>query len=445
MTSSVPIPLLSLRPLELVLHAGTLRASEQDEAASLPPSITAPSSTNRSYAPWLQVLVGHLVLFNSFGITQSFGVFAPYYARLLDASPSQVSWIGSTHLFLVYFVSAFSGRLLDVGYYRASLGAGIVLQLLGLFLAGNFSTYWVALVTHSVLMGLGDGLMVCPAVTNTALYFENRKKMVPMAVVASGAATGGIVVSLIAKFTIEMLGIAGTMRVVGGVALGNSVVICGLARGMKREGKVARKAWVDWMVFADVQYGLYVLAMFFVFAGLWVPYFYLRDFATTTVHMQKDTCLTILLALNAAGIPGRIIPALLADYFLGTLNTYIFILLFTSATLLLWPLITKPVSIIIWAICYGFCAGGVSSLLQAGIASLNTVPGELGAQIGLAFGVVAFASLIGGPLGGKLIEIGRASGEGNEFLWLQMFAGGVMAVGCGLLACARGWKIRRKV
>jgi hypothetical protein len=52
-----------------------------------------------------------------------------------------------------------------------------------------------------------------------------------------------------------------------------------------------------------------------------------------------------------------------------------------------------------WVFAYGFCAGGVAALLQAGIVSIDPGNGRIGGRIGMAYSVVAVASLVGGPVG----------------------------------------------
>lgn len=157
-----------------------------------------------------------------------------------------------------------------------------------------------------------------------------------------------------------------------------------------------------------------------------------------------------MLILNAAGIPGRIVPALLSDNYLGAINTYTCITTLTTLVLLLWPLISTSAEMIPWATAFGFCAGAVASLLQAGIASLNVQRGKLGVEIGMGFSVVGFASLIGGPMGGYLMKKGRgADGTREKCLWMQVFTGVVMGLGTVILVALRidktGWKLWEKV
>ncbi|KAF2180380.1 MFS general substrate transporter [Zopfia rhizophila CBS 207.26] len=394
---------------------------------------------------WTQVLTGHLVLFNSFGLIQTFGIFQPYYENHLNRPPFNVSWIGSIHIFLVYFIATFSGHALDAGWYKSSLAVGATLQLMGLFLAAQSKVYWMLFLFHGVFQGVAHGMIFCPAVTNTATYFHKRRTTA-MALVACGGGIGGLVFAAIASCLLENFGIAWTLRVIGFVVLFNSILIISLARTRKKATSRQSRPVVEWRAFKDKSYTLYVLAMFFVFAGVWVPYFYIRSFVTEIIHANRQTSFILILLLNGAGLPGRILPALLSDRYLGALNAYILITLLTSLTLFLWPLVTSIPAMYPWAMAYGFCAGGVASLLQAGIASLNEGDEGLGVKIGMGFSVVSVASLMGSPVGGVLIERGMGwMGFGGEFLWLQVFTGGMLGVGCSILAGTRvsrtGWRV----
>lgn len=261
------------------------RTKHEPTCAETP--VQVPPQPSRTQA-WLQVLVGHLVLFNSFGLIQSFGIFQSSYTKYLNETPFTVSWIGSMHIFLIYFVGTFSGRFLDAGHYRKYLGLGMILQIAGIFIATGSDSYAVAFVSHGVIQGIGHGLMFCPAVTNTALYFNNKNKMLAMAITGSGAATGGIVFPGIARGNLDALGWVWTLRIIGFVVLGSSIVISLVARphphiatrrqeertDTKKSLKKDCAALVDREALKDPVYVLYVLAMFFVFTALWIPYFY---------------------------------------------------------------------------------------------------------------------------------------------------------------------------
>jgi predicted MFS family arabinose efflux permease len=393
---------------------------------------------------WLQVLVNHLVMVVSFRLIQSFGIFQLSYEQHLNASPSKVAWIGSIHIFFVYFLGTFSGWALDRGYYKRMLFVGSMFQIAGLTGAGFSTSWWMTFLFHGVFQGIGHGLMFCPAVTTTAVYFHDSKsKMTALGIGGCGASTGGIIFPLIAKYTINTLGISFTLWVICGVVSLISILIQLLARsGPRRKSPstpISAKHLLEFCAFRDATYTLYVTAMFFAFIGLWIPFFYIREFSATALRTSKSTSFIILIVLNAAGIPGRVVPALLADRCIGTINTYILTLVITGTTLLCWPHVHSTNGMMPWAVAYGFGAGGATSLLQAGLTSLNDEPSKTGIKIGMAFSVVGVASLLGGPVGGEFIRMGHETGEGPDtYVVMMVFTGSIVFAGAGILGVARG-------
>jgi MFS family permease len=397
------------------------------------------------------------VNFNTFGLIQTFGIFQPHYEALLDSAPSTVAWIGSIHIFFVYFLGTFSGWLLDGGFYRPCLVTGSCLQIIGLLIAGFSHNWWLSFLFHGVFQGLGNGLMFVPTVTMIGIYFQDSSmKTTARSLAGCGGATGGMLFPTIARYTIKSLGISWTAWIMCTVVLFTSLLIQIFAQpkplsSTATASTTKKSRIVEWRAFREQSYTLYVAAIFFTFGGIWIPYFYIRVYAANALHITSTQSFAVMLILNGSGIPGRIVPAFLADKVLGTVNTYILIILFTSATLLCWPLVASTTSLVIWAMVYGFCAGGATFLMQASVASLTKGQKETGVKSGMAFGVVAFASLLGGPVGGALIRVGEASrGEGRDgYLVMQVVTGSVVLMGCGMLIVARvlktGWRVGVRV
>lgn len=72
---------------------------------------------------WLHCLGGLLIIFNCWGSNLSFGVFQEYYANYLlwgppNTSLSQIAWIGSVQLGLVFLLALPVGRFFDLGRFR---------------------------------------------------------------------------------------------------------------------------------------------------------------------------------------------------------------------------------------------------------------------------------------------------------------------------------------
>ncbi len=65
----------------------------------------------------------------TFGYVNAFGVYQDVYTRAGTASPSAISWIGSTQLFFLLAMGLPGGILLDKGYFRITLAAGSLLYV----------------------------------------------------------------------------------------------------------------------------------------------------------------------------------------------------------------------------------------------------------------------------------------------------------------------------
>lgn len=170
-------------------------------------------------------------------------------------------------------------------------------------------------------------------------------------------------------------------------------------------------------------------------------------YGQTRLHLAPTPAITLLILMNAAGLPGRLFPSFISDTCLGPFNTLIPCAFLASACLVFWIGCTTHTSVIMLAVLYGFAAGGVQSLYSACIFELATpkegldgAAGEakLRVRLALVYAAIGFAVLTGSPVGGGLIV--RMEGR---FLGAQIFAGGSVFIGACLLVAARfareGW------
>ncbi|GME39435.1 MFS general substrate transporter [Neofusicoccum parvum] len=406
--------------------------STAEDNNNLSPTLSSPPAPppDGGLSAWTQVLVGHLCVFNSFGLINSFGIFQAYYASTLRLSPSTISWIGSLQILLIYGAGALSGRALDAGHLRGALAAGLALQAGGIFAASAAGTrYWGLLLAQGACQGLGMGLAFCPAVANAATYFA-RRRVVAISCVACGGATGGMVFPAVARALLPRVGFAWTMRVMGFVVVANAAVILALARARLPPRRVG--PLVEWSAFAELPYLLYCVSMFFAFWGIWIAYYYVRAYARDILDFSDRDSFNLILIINGVGVPGRLVPALIADRFFGPVNVFIPVILLAGICLFSWAAVTSSAGMITFVVFYGFFGAGTQSLLQAALASLNTDVKKSGVRIGMGFSVVGLASLTGSPIGGALLEQ-----KDGQYLYAQMFAGGTMVLGSIVLVAAR--------
>lgn len=209
----------------------------------------------------LLVALSHLVMMNTWGAINSFGVFQTYYVTALNRSPSDVSWIGSIQVFLLFFIGTFTGRLTDAGFFRPVLLIGSFLVVFGLFMGSLSTEYWQLFLAHGVCCGLGNGFLFCPSMSLLSTYFTKNKSLA-IGIAAAGSATGGMVFPAMVQQLLPEIGFAWTMRTLGFVQIG-SFLICNL--GIKpRISPRKTGALIDWKSFEDPIYVLFALGMFFV-------------------------------------------------------------------------------------------------------------------------------------------------------------------------------------
>lgn len=248
------------------------------------------------------------VCFNSFGYMASFGVFQTYCTSSLNRSASDVAWIGSLQLFLIFFLGTLTGRALDAGYFWPVFYSGTILQLLGVFMTSQGSlanSYRQLLLTQGVCTGIGSGLIFCPVMGLVATWFD-KHRVFALAFCLIGTGTGGVVFPVIVKTLISAVGFRyapvlavqtrpfchrtdeglgrWTMRVVGFVMLGTTLPQLFTFR--VRLPPRTSGPWVEWASFKELAYA-FLFFLFFctaMFLNFWALYlaFYLVSLISKT-------------------------------------------------------------------------------------------------------------------------------------------------------------------
>ncbi|TVY85295.1 Aspyridones efflux protein apdF [Lachnellula suecica] len=375
---------------------------------------------------WTQVLMVHLLIFNTWGYINSFSVFQEYYTTQFQQSPSSISWVGSLQIFLTLFLGTFAGIALDAGLYRTMLFVGPLLQLIGIFLTSISTKYWHLLLLQGIVQGVGDGMIFGPAITNLSTYFSKKRSMA-MALAASGTATGGIVFPIIAQQLLPRVGFPWTIRVLGFVVLFNASIAQVFSR--ERNVRKASGPFFDLKAFKDVRYSMFSSAIFVIFCSLYVAYFYIGTFARNAVGLSTSTSRTVLIIMNAVGIPGRIIPAYAADVYIGPRELYIPFVFVSSIILYAWIPVTSFSGLLPFTILYGLFGAGVQGLFPSALASLTDDPRQKGVRMGMILSIAGLGSLAGPPIAGALI-----TADGGGFLYAQIFTG-TMMMGGALVLC----------
>lgn len=154
---------------------------------------------------------------------------------------------------------------------------------------------------------------------------------------------------------------------------------------------------------------------------------------------SESTSFTMLLVINAVGIPGRLVPAFLADRYFGAVSTFIPVIFAAAACVFAWAGVRSIAGDYVWVCFYGFFGAAIQGMFPSTLAGLTTDLSKNGTRIGMIFTIVSVAALTGPPLAGRLTEAG-----GGSYLAAQMWGGACLILG-GLLLVAARWASLRGV
>ena len=289
---------------DAVERASPQDGDEEDEKASPRPSrelrrtvsnalsrvgsrLTTHSITDPGPAPdgglkaWSQIAMGWFAIFATWGWINCFGVFQTYYTLTLDVSPSTISWIGTVQNFLSFFIGAFSGRLLDAGYFLPTVIVGVTLNLLGIFMMSLSTKYWQLLLTQGFLNGIGAGIFFTPCMGVMATYFSKRRAFA-MGIASTGNSAGGMIYPVLVRQLLPQLGFAWTVRVLGFFNL----ALLSLVIAFMRPRLPPRKsgAILDLSAFRELPYSLFAFGMFFQVWDIYFTLYYVSETHSTPMH-----------------------------------------------------------------------------------------------------------------------------------------------------------------
>ncbi|KAL5884309.1 hypothetical protein ACKVWC_003276 [Pyricularia oryzae] len=405
------------------------RAATHLTTRSLPEPPPPPDGGLRA---WSQVACAWLVIFVTWGQVNAFGAFQTYYTEALaPLSPSVVSWIGAVQVWLTFFVGAFSGRLLDAGFFRPTVVVGAVVQLLGLFLISASTRFWQLMLTQGVLVGVGSGIVFTPSMGLLSTYFVKRRA-VAIGLATSGNAVGGLVYPLIVRQLLPAVGFAWTVRVVAFVNL----VCLGIAVVFMRPRLPPRKSGplIDFDAFREPVYVGIVTGLFFVMWGTYYTIYYIGSYGTQALGLPYSTAAITVIVVNAAGLlPRIIVPFVAARY--GAINTAVPTTAIFAIVAFTWLAVRSEPGYYAFATVYGMSNGAFHCIMPTVIASITPRLDMVGTRLGMAFSIIGFAALTGPPIGGAL-----QGAMGGNFMGASVWAAMSMVVCLGFISFAR-WRL----
>ncbi|OCT47460.1 MFS monocarboxylate transporter [Cladophialophora carrionii] len=467
---------LNLKPDADPELSGDVRSKNLSHARSND-SVDAGPAPDGGLRAWSIACAAHLIIFNAWGFVNSYGLFQTYYVQVMKiGGESSVAWIGTTQVFVLFGMGTWTGRALDAGFFRSQYIVGSIISVTGLFLLSLCKSFWQIFLAQTLCVGFGYGLSFVPTLALVSTYFD-QKRSTALAVAVTGSCTGGLVFPAIAETMLPRVGFPWAMRTIAFVQLA-----CVIAAGLvlkprlppRRSGPI-----VEWSAFKEAPYTLYLIGSFLYFWSVYVGWFikiwrgpheelrpslsfswvgppaarstiyltheaggpvrrFIGTFARNALGATQATSINLLMVLNGVGVVGRMLPAYVAQRWVGGLNLMIPLAIVASIILYCWIAVDSMSGLWVFAVTYGIVAHGLQSLFPIVLANLTKDPSKAGVRSGMGFTIVGLAVLTGSPIAGALIET-----NGGRFIGLQLFSATTMVAAAAVLLLVRwvavGW------
>ncbi|CDK26330.1 unnamed protein product [Kuraishia capsulata CBS 1993] len=372
------------------------------------------------------VLGANLGLMATFAIMNSMGVVESYIMshQLAELPTSTVGWVFGVYTFMTYAGGIVGGPIFDALGVKYPLVAGAILQCGGIFATANAKTVWQFVLGYGVMAGLGTALLM-PSVIGVVSHWFLKRRGLALGMAQMGGSAGGIVFPLMFRSLFPKIGYAWSMRVFAFISV--VLLLCCFLLVRDRNDEINEKfsgksvwervkASIDFSGFKDPRYRWLTCSLFFNEFSLMINYTYLPSYATSRGFSDSTGYLT-LVALNAAGMIGRSIPAHFSDR-IGRFNTItVAALMIAISNWAIWlPFGSNIYGLYVFCGIFGASAATTLSLTAICTGQISRVE-DFGKRFGTAYFFVAFGNLIVLPIGGAIIGNGSRNGYNHMVLF----------------------------
>ena len=377
---------------------------------------------NKPFYGWVVVGSAFLVLFLTYGVQYSFGVFVP--PMLDDLGWQRASLGGAFSLYSMVYMgfSLVSGRLTDtLGPRRVIVFGGVMLGL-GIMATSQVSAQWQLYLYYGIVAALGMSTAYIPCNMTVVRWF-NRQRGLALGIVSCGASCGILVVPTLSSYMITLTNWRVSLLTLGASMF---VLIIIAARfmvrdpellGLQTDGKetlttdenlglseVLNEAtgWTLTEARSTLSFWLFLLTFAVILLTTTIPFVHVPVFA-------RDIGLSAIGGSVAVSISGLF--ALIGSISLGTLSDRIgpkqavLLSLCVQVVAFLIFLVAKDmVTLYLGAAAFGFFYGGIASLFPALVGDLFG-RAHAGAIGGFIFGGAGIIGAWGPAVAGYLRDV----------------------------------------
>jgi MFS family permease len=417
-------------------------SSNTDPTPQLPPVSRAKQAS--------VIICAFLTISLTIGYNQCYGVFQEHYLSpaqdLLSPSPSSSA---SPPTAILAFVGTFGAGLTWAGSIianplisRIDSGArtrwvtlsGVLLMTLGFLLASFSSKVWQLILTQGLLYGLGSSLLYFPLLGPAPEYFT-RHRATALGVILSGGGAGGLVLSRLLRTLLSAVGARWTLRFLSALCLiiGGPVALS-VPDSRFSTGGTRRRTRIDLALLNNPAFVLSVVAAFTQSAGAQLPLTFVPSYSVA-LGLTADTGATLLSVANAVNAVARIATGFAGDK-IGRLNALVISLLVAViAVAALWGVSVRASgdaqtseAVKLWigfVVVYSVAAGGYNALFPATIADIFGIQSYVAVN-GFIYFIRGCGTILGSPVGGKLLDAGGVARGGSGYKGVVIWDGALL-------------------
>lgn len=148
--------------------------------------------------------------------------------------------------------------------------------------------------------------------------------------------------------------------------------------------------------------------------------YYIELLALERTDVSPHLAGYLLVILNAASLPGRIIPGYFADR-VGCLNTQAVVALAGAVLTFSMLAVQTTAALIVVTVLYGFMTGAFMGLPAASIVNLSPDKSKIGTRLGMTLAFIGFGMLISNPIAGAILS------DDENWVGLVVWCGALLA------------------
>ena len=367
----------------------------------------------RVFYGWVVIAAAFSVLFLSYGLQFSYGVFVTGMASELGWSRADTALPYCLYVFGYSVMSAVTGRATDRYGPRAVITTGAVLLGAGWGLSALVTARWQINLTLGVLAALGMSVAWVPCNATVARWFTRRRGFA-VALASSGTSFGNFLVPALAAMAVAA---AGWRVTLGSLALLSAVLMLVAARYMVRDPETLR-LWPDGDATppsaAALAYGstvreviwtepfLMLIAIYLLtWLAVFVPFVHAAAYAED-LGLNKVAAASVISAIGIGGVCGRLISGLASDR-LGHLPTLVAIFALQGAAFLAFAAADGLYLLWAAAVLFGCGYGGGVTVLAPLCADLFG-RAHVASVVGAIFAIAASPAAVGPWVAGWIYD-----------------------------------------